>query len=191
MRIYCDTTVMPFLTKEQVENIISSGNILVFANTVIDVSLFRDNLVWFDELLHSGKVIVEFWNTLDEMVSKPFYWSSAQITTPAYNSFREAANHLPHTNAVNRLAELINRYGIPKGQWPMGSWAPPAPIDPADAAILGVDPATATRTDILMAAKSTNNMAVYDKYNIGYNKGLAQQHKCDAIIKSDGTFDVI
>ena len=199
MRIYCDTTIMPYVKKQTLDDIIAAGNVLVFANTAADVRVLQIWRKWLERKLKTGSIAIEMWNTLDEMTAKPFYWSSFGVTTPACESFSEAIGNLPDSykktdkmhDKMHKLADLIGSYGIPKGQWPMGKWAPPAPITAEDAEALGVDPATATRTDILAAAKKTGNLEAYSRYNVGYSTGLARQHMCDGILNANGTITVI
>ena len=182
MRIYCDRTTMPFFEKAKVEGLINAGNVLVFTTTAVDVSLLRDNLGWTEQMLKDGKIIIELWQTLDQMTAKPFYWSSAKLETPACNSFEKAIGYMLKSDAIRHLANLVNTYGIPKGNWKMGPWTPPVPITKKDADALGVNPETATRSDILAAAMKTGNLEPYTIFNAMYCYGLATQHCCDAIL---------
>ena len=190
MKLWLDTTIATQLRKEQLDELFPYHQIAV-ANTAVDIEIFQQNLEWFEEQLENGTIVVEMWNTLDEMTAKPFYWSSCGIETAASDSFEKAVMDLPNGADILDLADLIEYYGIPKGQWKQGPWSPPAPLNNEHAAILGVNPQTATRTDILAAAKAKNRMDIYDEYNIGYNRGLTKQHLCDGIILSNGNFACI
>lgn len=186
MRIYCDTTIMPFVEMAKLEGLIKADNVLVFTNTAVDVSLLLDNPGWTEQMLKDGKIIIELWQTLDQMTSKTFYWSSSKRETPACDSFEKAIGYMPNSDAIRHLAKLVNTYGIPKGNWKMGPWTPPVPITKEDANALGVNPETATRSDILAAAMKTGNMEAYIRFNVGYCYGLATQHCCDAILTPEG-----
>ena len=120
------------------------------------------------------------------MVSKPFYWSSCGIETPACKSFEEAAFMLPNSQEILSLADIITLKGIPRGKWAMGAYKPPVPLTEEFAAILGVS-VSDTRTKILDAAKTKNRMDIFNLYNASYNYGLATQHTCDFILNTDGT----
>ena len=184
-RIWLDTTVLPFVSLETLEAL-AQNNVLVIANTAIDVKLFQENFEWVDEKLKKGQLVIEMWNTLDEMVKKAFFWSSCNIETPACDSFEEAASYLPNTQQVLNLAELVKVYGIPKGQWPIGcEYEPPAPLTEAEANYLGI-PVDSTRTAILAAAREQNKMRTYDEYNARYCKIIAKQHTSKYILCSDG-----
>lgn len=199
MRIYVDTTIMPFVKKQTLDDIIAAGNVLVFSNAAADVRVLQIWSKWTERMLKNGSIVIEMWNTLDEMVGKDFYWSSFGVTTPMCKSIDEAIGILPDTykktdnmhSKMRKLVKLIGSYGIPKGQWPMGKWAPPAPITAEDAEALGINPETATRTDILAAARKTGNLEAYSRYNVGYSTGLARQHMCTGILNADGSIAVI
>ena len=100
---------------------------------------------------------------------------------------KDAVEDLPNGADILDVADLVEAYGIEKGKWPMGKWVPPTPLSADIAKQLGLDASTATRTDVLNAAKKADLMKVFDAYNIGYNRGLALQHNCEGIINSDGS----
>lgn len=189
-KLWLDTTIATELRLEQLQELIQHHQIAV-ANTAIDIAIFQQNQEWLEEQLENGTIVIEMWNTPDEMTAKPFYWSSCGIETPASASFEEAVMNLPNGADILDLCELVDYYAIPKGEWKQGEWAPPAHISAEHAQILGIDPLTATRTDILAAAKAKNRMDIYDAYNLGYNRGLCKQHLCDGIILSTGSFALI
>lgn len=175
------------LTQEMLERLIRYGYIIVTANAAIDIGIFQKNQGWFENCLRSGKIVIENWLTPDEMVRKPFFWSScSQSTSPAV-TLEDAVKDLPNAADILDVTELVKTYGIPKDQWPKGPWSPPAPLSAEVASKLGLDPATATRTDVLAAAKASHMMNAFDDYNVGYNRGLATQHRCNFIINSNGS----
>ena len=108
------------------------------------------------------------------------------MTTPAA-TLEDAIEDLPNAADILDVADLVDIYGIPKGEWTTGPWTPPAPLSHEAANKLGLNAETATRTDVLEAAKKSDMMNVFDEYNVGYNRGLATQHCCSGIINSDGT----
>ena len=187
-RVWLDTlTANNGLTKEHLEHIIANGMTVVTANTAIDVALFQENQHWFEKMLIHQHIIIEIWHMPDEMVSKPFYWSSCSQETAAAETLFDAVEDLPNGADILDVADLVEAYGIEKGKWPMGKWVPPTPLSADIAKQLGLDASMATRTDVLNAAKKANLMKVFDAYNIGYNRGLALQHNCEGIINSDGS----
>lgn len=189
-RIWLDTVVLTFVSKETLEALINTGHTLVIANTAIDVAVFQENINWFEKQLATNHVVIEIWNTPDEMTTKTFYWSScSQLTSPA-ESLEEAVKNLPNAENILSVAKLVNTYGIPKGSWPMGQWAAPLPLSADIAQQLHLNEG-ATRTDVLAAAQKLSRMDLFDKFNMGYVAGLAKQHTCTAILNSDGTITEI
>lgn len=186
MKIWLDTTVLDFVSKEQLQQLVKSGNTLAIANTVVDVKVFQDNPEWVEYLLSKGKLVIEMWLTLDQMVAKPFYWSSRGIETSAAPSFLDAIASLPEPDGILDMAVLVDKYSIPKGSWKMGPYSAPAPLPLEDAEHLGIS-VHSTRTEILKAAKERDKMYLYDAFNRGYCRGLAIQHCCNAILNTDGT----
>jgi hypothetical protein len=187
-RIWLDTVVASMLSKEDFEQVIYNGDTLIIANTVIDVKVFQDNIDWFESRLQDSSIIIEIWNTPNEMVQKHFFWSSCQLATESADDLETAVQSLPNGEAILKVAILVDYYGIPKGSWKMGAWAPPAPLSAEIAEALEIDPATVNRSDVMTAAQRKGRMDLFDEYNVGYNKGLAKQHMCDAILNSDGTY---
>ena len=212
---------MQIITIDILNDIISAGNKLCFTNTVVDIKLIRDNPDWFKQQLKAGTIFIECWSTqkiaspadtLDEMVAKPFFWSSFNFETQPCTSFKDvpaqlsalahdfsssltisayAQYALENWEYVEKVANLVIKYGLPKGKWPMGKWLKPLPISEADAAELGVEPTIATRTEILKAASKTGKWEPYTRYNIGYCKGIASQHCCTGILTANGAISVI
>ena len=202
MKVFIDTSNMFHITIANLNNLIDAGCELCFTNTVVDIKVIRDNPEWFETQLMAGKAFIECWtsepgmspaDSLDEMVSKPFYWSSFEDETPRCLCFEEVYHYLPSKDdrkAVDRIAALVISDGKPKGEWPMGQWSKPILLD-EEADILGVDPMFATRSEIFVAARKTNAWEVYSRYNSGYLAGLARQHCCQGILNPDGTITVV
>ena len=187
-RIWLDTVVLASLTdaKGTLNKLIEDGHTLVIANTAIDVACFQENADWFEDQLKKGSIVIQIWLTPDQMVAKNFFWSSVQKETPAAESFAEAVVDLQNKDALLQIANLVNKYGIPKGDWPAGKWSAPEPLSKEVADGLVISEA-ATRTEVLLAAQKCDRMDLFDKYNVGYVRGLAIQHLCDVILKCDGT----
>lgn len=193
-RLWMDTTVAALMTQNQpdndrqlLQNLIDEGHTIVIANTAVDVGIFQSNPVWFEDMLDLGYIVIEIWDTPNDMTKKNFYWSSRSLTTQAADTFAEAIATLPDNEDIMKVAELVNKYGLPRGSWKCGTYAPPAPLQEDIAAKLGV-PVSATRTEVLAAAMKTGELEAYDTYNVKYNTALARQHFCDAVITSDGGF---
>lgn len=187
-RIWLDTVVLSALdnAKEVLERLMTDGYQLVIANTALDVRLFQENLDWFEEHLQEGSINIEIWNTPDEMVAKPFFWSSCNITSEPSHDLYEAVEDFPNVEAILDIADMISVYGIPKGDWVMGPWAPPAPLSAEIAEQLGISESS-TRTEVFNAAMNKNRFDLFNIYNTGYCNGLALQHNCDAILNVDGS----
>ena len=202
MKIFIDTTIMKGVSIDMLNHLISVGFKLCFTNTVVDIGIIRDNPDWFESQLKAGTVFIECWSSepglspaaaLDEMTAKAFYWSSFDITTAPAMCFEAVYAKLPKADreSLDRIARLVIDYGLPKGSWPMGQWTKPTPISAEDAEALGVDPNTATRTEILSAATKTGAWEAYSRYNAGYCSGLARQHCCQGILNANGTITVL
>lgn len=187
-RIFLDSlTANSGLTMENIVALISSGYDIVTANTFADMRPVQENLELAESLLVNGYIIIEIWDTPNNMVREKFFWSSCNHQTEAAETLEEAVKDLPNCGEIVAAAYLVEEYGIPKGKWPQGQWVPPAPLSEETAKQLGLDPTTATRTDVLIAAKAANLMNVFDAYNVEYCRGLSIQHHCVGIINSDGT----
>ena len=191
MRIFLDSTVATHISKNQIEDIIAAGNQIVVSNTAIDIKLFQENQHWFSKLVIDQNIIIEMWNTFDEMTSKSFYWSSLQITSPACQSFEEVIRFLPNYHQILDLSYMINMYALQKGHWIEGKPFEPIILTKVEENFLGIDSSTATRTQMLLAAKRKNHMASYYKYNLEYCIRLARQHMCDAVLNDDGRITII
>lgn len=187
-RVWLDTTTLANMryARSVMDEVIASGNTLVIANTMLDVEAFQTGIEWLKGHLKAGRIRVEMWLTGEQMVAKDFYWSSCQMKTTASDSFEQAIANLPNRENILKLKALMDTYGLPRGSWEQGPWAPPAPITPELQAKLGVT-ADATRTEILAACLEKDCMHDYDEYNASYNKGLATQHTCAGMLNSDGT----
>ena len=94
---------MHTITVTDLSSIIANNNQLCFTNTVVDIKLIRNNPDWFEKQLKAGKILIECWSTadlaspaacLDEMVSKPFFWTSFNFETHACTSFEAVYNQL-------------------------------------------------------------------------------------------------
>ena len=141
--------------------------------------------------------IIEMWNTLDEMVAKPFYWSSLGIETVASPSFSTITYSLPprFKAKIRELAKLINQYGIPKGSWPQAEFVSfEKPLSNKNARKLGIKP-DATRTEIFKKLLKTPKsnikeyrdlLDIYEKYNMVYCMNLAKQHCCNCLLTPGG-----
>ena len=187
-RIWLDTVVAAQLenAKEAMDKLINEGYTLIVANTAVDIAVFQENPDWFEDHLANDEIIIEIWNTPVEMVSKPFFWSSCQMESPAAATLEEALQELPNRDSIMQIVDLVMEYGIAKGDWPAGQWAPPEPITPAVAKVLGLTEA-ATRTEVLNAANAIGRRDLFDAYNVGYTKGVAMQHLCTEILNCDGS----
>lgn len=192
MRIWLDTVTLAEMEEpiDVLQRLIQNQNMLVIANTILDVKAFQESIDWVEEMLKNGHMSIEIWSTPDEMVAKPFFWSSAGIETSAANSLEEAISNLPNKVKIMALKELLDEYGIQKADWPKGQWAPPEPISEEIKEVLGLNELT-TRTEILHACKKAHRMDLFDSYNVGYNRGLASQHTCGGILNSNGTVECI
>lgn len=191
MRIWLDTMIVKDIVdpKDTLTRLTNGGHIIVTSNTALDVNIFQENLMWFEEQLCRGKIFIEIWNTPDEMVTKPFYWSSLMTETPTSTSLRDAVSSFKTSAAeIIEIAKLIELYGIKKGDWKMGPWAPPEKLTKVAATELGISEDTSNRSEILKVAKRTDKMDVFNTYNCSYNRGLASQHCCDAILEVDGSY---
>ena len=191
-RIWLDTVTLQQMQNpiETLQEILRSNEYrdckFVIANTILDVKAFQENLMFVQQSLLTGVLSIEIWSMPDQMTEKPFFWSSAGVETPAAKSFEEAIKNLPNKEGIMRLKDLMEMYGIRKEDWPKGQWAPPAPLGEEAQKVLGLTEA-ATRTEVLKACKKANRMDLFDSYNVGYNRGLARQHTCDAILNTDGS----
>lgn len=187
-RVWLDTVVAAQLENamETMDKLINEGYTLIVANTAVDITVFQENPEWFEDHLLNDNIIIEIWDTPDQMVKKPFFWSSCQLTSEPAATLEEALKDLPNGNAIIAIANLVNKYGIAKGDWPAGQWAPPEPITPAVAKVLGLTEA-ATRTEVLNAAKAIDRLDLFSAYNVGYTKGIAMQHLCTEILNCDGS----
>lgn len=190
MRIWLDSLVANTMQepKDTLTRLMKEGHTIVVANTVADMRVFQMHIMWFEEMVCSKKIIIEVWNTPDEMVAKPFYWSSLMTETPASTSLRDAVSAFQKAPEIIEIANIIDLYGIKKGNWKMGPWAPPENLTEAAATELGIPKDTDNRTVILQTAKKVDKMDVFDAFNFGYNRGLATQHCCDAILNTDGSY---
>lgn len=187
-RIWLDSlTANSGLSTEVIDNLILNGYAIVTSNAAVDINIFQMNQDWLESNLEYGNIIIEIWHTPDEMVHKEFFWSScSQMTSPAA-TLEDAIENLPNAADILDVADLVDIYGIPKGEWTAGPWAPPAPFSHEAASKLGLNAETATRTDVLAAAQNTNQMKLFDEFNAAYNAGLAMQHYCLGIINTDGS----
>lgn len=187
-RVWLDTVVLAALddAKEVLNRLIAEDHQLVIANTALDVRVFQENLDWFEDMLQEGYIDIEIWNTPDEMVAKPFFWSSCNMTSEPSKDLYSAVEGFPNAEAILDIADLVQDYGWEKGTWPMGPWAPPAPLSPEIAEQLGISESS-TRTEVMDAAMSKNRFDLFNIYNAGYCNGLALQHNCDVILNVDGS----
>lgn len=191
MRIWLDSMVLNQLTDplEVLQNLIENKHKLVIANTAIDVLCFQKDPEWLEDQLEDGTVSIEIWHTPDEMVSKPFFWSSFFAETQAAESLEEAIAGLDNEEAILDLANIIYEYGIPEGQW-YAEEISPAELSDEMAAGLAIDEAS-TRSKVLEAAIIADRMELFEQYTVHYIKCLANQHICDAIINCDGSITKI
>lgn len=198
MRLWLDTTTAALMhiehpnnaDKDILQGLIDAGNTIVIANTAVDVAVFQNNIDWLREKLKEKSIIIEIWHTVQEMISKPFYWSSRFKETPASDDFKEAIKALEDYDKIIAVAELLDKFGLNKGEWKCGEYVNPTPISKENADKLGVD-VNATRTDILIAARSKGLFDVYDDFNVQYCSNLAHQHYCEGIITSKGRYKVL
>lgn len=190
VRTWLDTAVLANIDVEKVTprilSLINQGYQFVIANTIMDVKVFQQNFPWIEFALRKKYLLIEIWNTPDEMTSKEFHWSSCGITTPASGSFEEAIDGLPNKNEILAIKKLVEKFGIPKGKWEQGTYSAPKELSAQAAATLGISP-TKNRTDVLLACKSQNRMDIFDEFNIGYVEGLAHQHMCGKMLLTDGS----
>lgn len=225
MKIYVDTTIMQVITLDILNDIIAAGNKLCFTNTIVDMKLIRKNPEWLESQIKAGTVFIECWSSeekatpaacLDEMVSKPFFWTSFNLETKPCTSFEAVYDQLrpegysingpwgsesipskryrllvDNWQSVDKIASLVIEYGLGKGSWPMGKWSKPIPISRKTASALGVNHETATRTEIYQAVSKTGKWEEFSVYNAGYCRGIAQQHCCQAILNATGSISVI
>ena len=206
MKIYVDTTIMRTISIDVLNNIIAADNKLCFTNTIVDMFTIQRHSDWLEEQIKKGKVFIECWSSkekstpmdsLDEMVSKKFYWSSLDLETNPAISFVAVLDVLSDlvlketVDDIKRLTHIVAHYGLSKGFWPMGKWSKPIPISDEDAKALGVYPLTDNRSAIFAAAKKTKNWDAYSHYNVGYCTGLARQHCCNGILNANGTISVL
>lgn len=191
-RVWLDTTTLAVVDKPRqvVDSLVGNGHICVIANSVLDVEAFQRGLGWFEGHLRYKRVIIEMWLTGDQMVSKEFFWTSCDMTTPASSCLAEAVKPLPNGQNIIELNALMTKYGIPKGKWTAKPWKPPHPLSAELRSLLGLN-SGATRTEVLSACKKKDLMGEYDKYNIAYNASLAYQHNCGMMLNCDGTISEI
>lgn len=187
MRLYIDTVSAANLTKKDFERLIDAGHILVFTNTVIDIPAMQQHPGFLEEMIMDGQAVIEIWSQPAQMVSKPFFWSSCGVETAPAECLEDAVVGLPNGEDILVVAELMDLWGLERGQWEEGEYSKPAPLSAEIATALNLDASTATRTAVLAAAKAAGRMDLFDQYNVGYCRGLAVQHMCQGILNSDGT----
>ena len=187
-RVWLDSmTANSGLQMSKIVALISLGYDIVTSNTFADMRPVQEHLELAESLLLRNDIIIEIWDMPTDMVQKKFFWSSCNRTSEPAETLEEAVKDLPNCGEIVAAAYLVEEYGIPKGKWPQCQWVPLAPLSAENAKQLGLDCATATRTDVLIAAKAANLMNVFDAYNVEYCRGLAAQHDCEGIVNSDGT----
>lgn len=195
MRLWLDTTTAAIMANKNPEDkgkallqkLIDDGHTIVIANTAIDVAAFQKDPDWLEKQLENKTIIVEIWHTPDQMTSKPFYWSSRGEETNAADNFEAAIETLADNESILDVKELVEIYGIPKGEWPCGEYNAPAPLSEEVAAKMGI-PVDSTRTTVLRVALEKDMSEEYDEYNSAYCANLAKQHFADAVITTDGGY---
>lgn len=190
-RVWLDTATIANMASARnvldvIDAAVKEGYTFVIANTVLDVKAFQEAPEWLEDHLVAESIIIEIWATPDQMTAKPFFWSSCQQETQAADSFEEAIENLPNCYGIMELRELMDVYGEPRGKWNAGEWAPPEPLSAEDQETLGLSEGC-TRTDVLNACKDQKRWDVFDRYNAGYNRGLAHQHNCKLFLNTDGS----
>lgn len=92
--------------------------ILVFTEKdVLDIKHFHDNPEQLRDLLSSGEAIIKRCSpSLDDLTREEFHWKYCNKVTKPSNTFKEAIADLPNSTAIEKIAELIEEFGI--------SWAP-------------------------------------------------------------------
>lgn len=130
-RIWVDSRLNQ-MTDNQALRTIASFNIereengemltLVTDSTFLDIKVFQSMQPWAEQLLNNGTLIIEIWETPDEMVRRPFFWTSFGIQTPECESIEEAIKYLVQNNGgtVRAMARMVRQYGLPKGTWVQG-----------------------------------------------------------------------
>ena len=190
-RVWLDSLTANSLCVKQLAHIITNNWQIVTSTNAVDNLVFQRHLDWLEMNLTLGTVAIELWDLPNEMVQKPFFWSScSKLTNPA-ETLEEAVKDLPNAGSIVAVAFLAEQYGLTKSTWTMGPWEEPAQLSQKTADLLGLDPATATRSDVLVACKESGSMCLFDEYNRGYCRGLAKQHGCQAIINSDGSLTLL
>lgn len=187
-RVFLDTMALAEMVNPiaKLNRLIKDGYTLVIPNTAVDVECFQRNAEWLRDQLKEGNIVIQMWMSPDEMVKKPFTWSSCQLTTQPAECFETAIESLPNWEGIMMVKELMEQYGLSKEEWEPGQWAAPEPLAKEQQEILGA-PDCATRTDILAACQFTGHMEIFDEYNAGYNRGLATQHHCGYLLNIDGS----
>lgn len=187
-RTFLDTVTLSVMDTpiNAMQKLIDQGHQLVVPNTVVDVKAFQEHAEWLQEKLEEGSVVIQMWMDADSMTAKNFFWSSCQEETPAAGFFEEAIQNLPNRDGILKVKALMDKFGLERQQWNPGTWSAPEPLSKEHQEVLEV-PTDATRSDVLAACKVKARMDIFDAYNVGYNRGLAQQHHCTHMLVSDGT----
>lgn len=186
-RLWLDNMIANNLCTKQINSFVSQGYVLVTSTNVVDNILFQRNLEWFEEHLISQSIVVELFCSPNELTHKNFFWSSCSKETTPAETLDEAVTALPNAGNIIALAFLAEEYGVPKDIWDVLPWDADVPLSQETANFLGLDPKTATRTDVLTACRKNSCMYLFNEYNTNYLRALANQHYCDGFINSNGS----
>lgn len=169
------------------KDLFGSGYVAVVSDAAVDIRDFQDAIGWTEEQIEEGRLIVEaFYDSLDCLTEKPFTWSSRNVTTPEAISFHEATKAMTFfQKRIELLADLIDRSCLERDEWIKVRPAFDVKLSKKAMEVLGLSE-TATRTEVLKAAKIAKRMDLFCEFNFNYENAMARQHDCKYVLTEYG-----
>lgn len=179
VRIWLDRLLCADHALSYLEQLIKFHCQLIIDGMAIDVKQFQSHATWLEENLKNNNIIIEVWNSPDEVIKEGFYWNSYSHTTGPAKTLEESVRELPNADRILEISRLIKEYGIPREVWNTNS-APHPTLSQSVCSVLGLH--TFNTSPEKFFGIATKHMRI-DLYSLGYAQRVAKFHHCDAVME--------
>ena len=178
MRIWLDRLLSEHHSRSYLDKLIGYNFKLVVDASAMDFRVFQNHVQWFESRLKCHDIDIELSETPGEMVKNGFYWNSCSRETKPSVYLEMAVRGLPNADAILKVSELIEEYGIRFEVWNKDNRKLPE-MNEAVCNMLRIHKSVAP--EVLYRAAAAK-MRV-DLYSWGYAQKVAKWHNCDAILE--------
>lgn len=202
-RIFLDSVMMNAMCKimtddelkDEIDRYIEEDYQFVATETILDVPVFQNDWMWLDNRMSpiaDRRIVVELWNSVEDMVNKCFYWSSADCEAIGKAKDVKLEEYIKDTlpdnwGGILEVLQTLKDFAIPRGQWKQGKAfsIKNARSDILKSLAFEHNDRFLTRSEAFLRSQTYGMMDLFEEFNDWYVRGIAEQHNCGSFLNAN------